>query len=122
MNIVLVANFVILYGMYNYLITAHMKGEKLNSDINCAKEYINKINEHIKLTGHVPDYDQIDEITKPLCLQNVKKEYTKIYIGDEKDIIPPKEFSYKLKLYLPEFIPNYLYYYEYKNVYGAGYD
>ena len=119
----IILNLIILYGMYIFLVSPHMKGEKFNNDINCAKEYINKINEHIKLTGLVPNYDQIDIIVKPPCLQNVKTTYTKIYIGDENQTKkessndPAKEFSYELLLYLPAFYPDYIQYTEYKNEY-----
>lgn len=120
-SVIFIINLVILFGMYKLSVSPYTKGEKLNYEINCAKEYINNINEHIKLSGHVPDYDQIDEIEKPACLQNVKTEYIKIYIGDEnqtkkeKSNDPTKEFSYKLLLHLPEFKPDYIQYTEFKN-------
>jgi hypothetical protein len=118
---IIIINIIILFGMYIFLISPHTKGEKLINDMNCAKEYINKINEHIKFKGFVPE--NLDDVEKTQCILNVKVKYTKISMEKynemvkerRNDLEPLKKDSYVLLLYLPEFRPEYIKYTEFKN-------
>jgi len=107
--------------MYIFLISPHTKGERLNNDMNCAKEYINRINEHFKFKGFVPE--NLDDLEKTQCIQNVKIKYTKIFMEKynemvnerRSDLKPLKKDSYIVLLYFPEFSPEYLKYTEFKD-------
>ncbi|MBN8568341.1 MAG: hypothetical protein J0M18_01820 [Ignavibacteria bacterium] len=121
LTFIIIVNLIILFVMYIFLISPHTKGERLNNDMNCAKEYINRINEHLKLNGFVPE--NLDDLEKTQCIQNVKIKYTKIFMEKynemvnerRSDLKPLKKDSYIVLLYFPEFSPEYLKYTEFKN-------